>query len=83
MSKILRQGRNRLMLNQAIDALQVFQRENPERELELEADRGVTLEQLFMIWDALTKAGIEIKNVPARIKLPAAGGEPFVDPLQP
>ena len=67
-----------------VDALQVFKRENPERELELEADRGVTLEQLFMIWDALTKAGIEIKNVPARIKLPAAGGaEPFVDPLQP
>ena len=62
------------------DTLIVFQRENPGRKLELAADQGVTLSQLFMVWDALTKAGIEIKEVPARIKLPA--DVPFVDPLQ-
>ena len=62
------------------DTLIVFKRENPGRKLELAADQGVTLSQLFMVWDALTRAGIEIKDVPARIKLPA--DVPFVDPLQ-
>lgn len=62
------------------DALIVFRREYPDRKLELAADKGVTLSQLFMVWDALTAAGIEIKEVPARIKVPAQ--VPFVDPLQ-
>jgi biopolymer transport protein ExbD len=62
------------------DALIVFQEKNPGRKLELAADQGVRLAQLFMVWDALTAAGIEIKDVPARIKLPA--DVPFVDPLQ-
>jgi biopolymer transport protein ExbD len=66
-----------------VDALQVFKRENPERKLELEADQGVTIAQLFLIWDALTQVGIEIKDVPARIQLPDREPEPFVDPLQP
>ncbi len=65
------------------DALLVFKRRNPERKLELKADRGVTIAQLFLIWDALTKAGIEIKDVPARVKLPGTAPESFVDPLQP
>ncbi len=62
------------------DALIVFKKEHPGRKLELAADQGVTLSQLFMVWDALTKAGIEIKDVPARIKPPA--DVPFIDPLQ-
>jgi biopolymer transport protein ExbD len=62
------------------DALIVFQRENPQRKLELAADKGVTLSQLFMVWDSLTAAGFEIKDVPARIRLPAE--VPFIDPLQ-
>ncbi|NIP94270.1 MAG: hypothetical protein GWO24_12770 [Akkermansiaceae bacterium] len=62
------------------DSLIVFQKEQPGRKLELAADQGVTLSQLFMVWDALTEAGIEIKEVPARIKLPAE--VPFIDPLQ-
>ncbi len=52
--------------------LKAFVRENPGRKLELEADKGVSLEQLVAIWDALTKAGIEVKDVPARIALPEA-----------
>jgi len=52
-------------------ALQSFKEQNPEGKLELEADETVNLSQLFFIWDALTKADIEIKDVPARIKLPA------------
>ena len=43
------------------------------------ADQGVTLEQLFGVWDALTEVGIRIKDVPARIELPTppeTGEEP-------
>lgn len=46
-----------------------YQKENPGRKLELEADKNIPLEQLLKIWDALIKSGIEIKDVPARIKV--------------
>jgi len=52
--------------------LAVFQKQNPGRKLELEADRRLPLERLLQIWDALGKAGISINEVPARIKV---GGE--------
>ena len=48
--------------------LAAYQKQNPGRKLELEADRNVPLERLLKVWDSLTKAGIEIKDVPARIK---------------
>jgi biopolymer transport protein ExbD len=49
--------------------LAAYQKQNPGRKLELEADRKLQLERLLYIWDALTKAGISVKEVPARIKL--------------
>ena len=49
--------------------LSAFQKQNPGRKLELEADRRLALEKLLNIWDALGKAGISIKEVPARIKV--------------
>ena len=49
--------------------LQAYQKQNPGRKLELEADKQLPLERLLHVWDALTKAGFEIKDVPARIKL--------------
>jgi len=49
--------------------LSAFQKQNPGRKLELEADRRLPLEKLLNIWDALGKAGISIKEVPARIKV--------------
>jgi biopolymer transport protein ExbD len=49
--------------------LAAYQKENPGRKLELEADRNLPLERLLQVWDALTKAGIEIRDVPARIKV--------------
>ena len=52
--------------------LAAYQKQNPGRKLELEADRKLPLEQLLTVWDALIKAGIPIKDVPARIKLPDA-----------
>jgi biopolymer transport protein ExbD len=48
--------------------LTAFQKHNPGRKLELEADRRLPLERLLQVWDALGKAGISIKEVPARIK---------------
>jgi biopolymer transport protein ExbD len=49
--------------------LAVYQKQNPGRKLELEADKKLPLERLLQVWDALTKAGIKIKDVPARIKV--------------
>ncbi|MCU0798017.1 MAG: biopolymer transporter ExbD [Akkermansiaceae bacterium] len=50
--------------------LRAYVKENPGRKLELEADKDVSLEQLVAVWDALTKVGIEVRDVPARIRLP-------------
>jgi len=50
--------------------LAAYQKQNPGRKLELEADRKLSLERLLSIWDSLIKAGIPIKDVPARIRLP-------------
>jgi biopolymer transport protein ExbD len=63
------------------DALIVFRKGNPRRKLELAADRGATLAQLFLVLDALTAAQYDIKDVPARIRRPQPVD--FVDPLQP
>lgn len=49
--------------------LTAYQKENPGRKLQLEADKNIPLERLLKVWDALIKAGIEIKDVPARIKV--------------
>jgi len=49
--------------------LAAYQKQNPGRKLELEADKKLPLERLLYVWDALTKAGISVKDVPARIKL--------------
>lgn len=49
--------------------LAAYQRQNPGRKLELEADRKLSVEQLIHVWEALTKAGIPVKEVPARIKV--------------
>jgi len=48
--------------------LAAYQKKNPGRKLELEADKSLSLERLLAIWDSLTRAGIEIKDVPARIR---------------
>jgi biopolymer transport protein ExbD len=52
--------------------LVAYQKQNPGRKLELEADKKLPLERLLQVWDALTTAGISIKDVPARIKIAAA-----------
>ena len=59
-----------------VEFLGVYQQQNPGRQFELKADEAVSLKQLFRIWDALTQAGIEIKDVPARIQVPNEESEP-------
>lgn len=54
--------------------LQAFMKENPGRKLELEADKDLPIEKLLLVWDALTRAGIPVKDVPARIRLPQETG---------
>lgn len=54
--------------------LAAYRKQNPGRKLELEADRKVPLERLLEVWDALTKAGIPIREVPARVKVPGEEG---------
>lgn len=51
------------------DYLRAFQTVNPGRQLELEADEGSSLGQLFTVWEALSEVGLELKEVPARIKM--------------
>jgi biopolymer transport protein ExbD len=55
--------------------LTAFLKENPGRKLELEADKRLALGDLLKVWDALTRAGIPIRDVPARIRVPADGDE--------
>jgi len=55
--------------------LKAFQKANPGRKLELEPDKAVNLEQLFEVVDALSEVGIELKDVPTRIRLPKESSE--------
>jgi biopolymer transport protein ExbD len=53
-----------------VEFLKVFQTENPGRQMELKIDEAVSVKRLLEVWAALTQAGIEIKDVPARIRVP-------------
>lgn len=50
-------------------ALTQYKQANPERQLELKADEGAPLGLMIDVWDAATKAGIEIGELPLRILL--------------
>lgn len=50
-------------------ALTGYRNENPEGELELKADEGAALGLMIEVWDAATKAGIDIGDLPLRILL--------------
>ncbi len=50
--------------------LSAFKKQNPDRKLELEADRRMSIERLLQVRDSLAKAGIPVNEVPARIKVP-------------
>jgi biopolymer transport protein ExbD len=47
----------------------------PEAKLELKVDEKASFGLLIQLWDALTKAGFKVNDVPARV-LRAAKGAP-------
>jgi len=55
--------------DQLAEALREFKRANPEAKLELKADEGAPLGAMVGVWDAATKAGLEIGDLPLRILL--------------
>jgi len=48
--------------------LLAFQKNNPDRKLELKPDGKVSLERMLEVWDALVVSGMEVGEVPARIQ---------------
>lgn len=50
-------------------ALHEFKARGPEQRLELRADEGAPLGLMVKVWDAATKAGLEIGDLPLRILL--------------
>lgn len=54
---------------QLAEVLREFKRANPEAKLELKADEGAPLGSMVGVWDAATKAGLEIGDLPLRILL--------------
>lgn len=50
-------------------ALKEFKENNPDMQLEMEADKNVPLELLLSVWDTLTEVGIDIKSAPVRIEV--------------
>ena len=53
--------------DQLATRLKRLKKERPDLGLELKADERATLKSLVAAWDALTRAGYPIKDVPARI----------------
>ncbi|MEM7697936.1 MAG: biopolymer transporter ExbD [Verrucomicrobiota bacterium] len=60
-------GEEIVSLQQLPQKLQQFQSQNPSAELELKADEGAPLGRMVDVWDAATKAGLEIDDLPLRI----------------
>ncbi len=50
-------------------ALAEFKAAEPTQELELKADEGAPLGLMVKVWDAATRAGLEIGDLPLRILL--------------
>lgn len=50
-------------------ALTTYRQSKPDVDLELKADEGAPLGLMIEVWDAATKAGIDIGDLPLRILL--------------
>ena len=56
--------------------------DRPDAKLELKADEDAPLKALVFVWDALTRAGFRVKDVPSRILLEKPSETPAPDPTQ-
>lgn len=62
-------GPTELPLETLADALRDFHISRPGEKLEIEADEDAPLGLLVKVWDAATRAGLEIADLPLRILL--------------
>ena len=60
-------GEEEIPENQLAARLKQLKSERPKLSLELKADEKAPLKSLVEAWDALTRAGYPVKDVPARI----------------
>ncbi len=71
-------GETPLSLEALGGALAEMRAANPETRLELQADEQLPVGTLVAVWDALTRAGFSIKEIPTRLQVPAR-----LDPVNP
>jgi len=62
-------GERLVPMEQLAAALIRFREDNPTATLELKADEGAPLGLMIGVWDAATRAGIDIGELPLRILL--------------
>ena len=64
--KVLLDGKE-VPIDGLVQALKEARQANPQTKFELEPDERVPLGTVVKVWDALTKAGIQVGEVPARV----------------
>ena len=62
-------GADEVPIGELAGRLRRLKAERPEVKLELKADEDAPLKILVATWDALTRSGFQVKDVPARILL--------------
>ena len=62
-------GEQSLTIDQVPSALQELKRTDPDAKLELKADSETSLGLMVKLWDAATKAGLDIDDIPVRIRI--------------
>lgn len=62
-------GTDSLTLEEVPGALQALKKRDPEAKLELKADSETSLGLMVKLWDAATRAGLDINDIPLRIRV--------------
>lgn len=62
-------GEELVELEQLPETLRQWKADHPEARLEMKADADAPLGLMVGVWDAATKAGVEIRDIPLRILL--------------
>ncbi len=57
-----------------LDFLKTFRKQNPDRKLEVKPDKNASWQSMVTVWDALTKAGFQVKDVHHHAKVPGSQG---------
>lgn len=69
----------RVGMDELAPILEGLRIEQPDIRLELRVDKNVPVGLLVEVWNTLTKAGIEVKDVPSRILVGTEGDDPGGD----